>query len=94
MLPLIPALALAFVSFLSSAFVILRIIVPILPPHPLSRRVRPVSLPFLTESLYTDFITFSLSLAFLTSALFPPQTRAMSGLLLLTSWPSYCSLGK
>ncbi|OSX59418.1 hypothetical protein POSPLADRAFT_1184158 [Postia placenta MAD-698-R-SB12] len=41
MLPLIPALALAFVSFLSSAFVILRIIVPILPPHPLSRRVRP-----------------------------------------------------
>ncbi|TFY64480.1 hypothetical protein EVJ58_g2587 [Rhodofomes roseus] len=41
MIPLIPALALAFLSFLSSAFVILRIIIPILPPHPLSRRVRP-----------------------------------------------------
>ncbi|TFY82700.1 hypothetical protein EWM64_g1313, partial [Hericium alpestre] len=41
MFPLIPALALAFVSFLCSAFVILRIILPILPPHPLSRRVPP-----------------------------------------------------
>ncbi|KAH9943214.1 uncharacterized protein BXZ73DRAFT_97267 [Epithele typhae] len=41
MFPLIPTLVLAFISFLSSAFVILRIIIPILPPHPLSRRVRP-----------------------------------------------------
>ncbi|KAI0638426.1 hypothetical protein C8Q77DRAFT_1215235 [Trametes polyzona] len=41
MIPLIPALALAFVSFASSAFVILRILIPILPPHPLSRRVAP-----------------------------------------------------
>ncbi|KAJ7591515.1 hypothetical protein C8J56DRAFT_1014117 [Mycena floridula] len=41
MIPLIPALALVFVSFLCSAFVILRIIIPILPPHPLSRRVSP-----------------------------------------------------
>ncbi|TBU47242.1 hypothetical protein BD309DRAFT_1016512 [Dichomitus squalens] len=41
MFPLIPTLALAFVSFFSSAFVILRILIPILPPHPLSRRVRP-----------------------------------------------------
>ncbi|KAH9938012.1 uncharacterized protein B0H18DRAFT_503 [Fomitopsis serialis] len=41
MIPLIPALVLAFLSFLSSAFVILRIVIPILPPHPLSRRVRP-----------------------------------------------------
>ncbi|KAI0677299.1 hypothetical protein C8Q78DRAFT_1180593 [Trametes maxima] len=41
MIPLIPALALAFVSFVSSAFVILRILIPILPPHPLSRRVAP-----------------------------------------------------
>ncbi|CDO73787.1 hypothetical protein BN946_scf185015.g116 [Trametes cinnabarina] len=41
MVPLIPALALAFVSFISSAFVILRIVIPILPPHPLSRRVAP-----------------------------------------------------
>ncbi|TFK25967.1 hypothetical protein FA15DRAFT_703262 [Coprinopsis marcescibilis] len=41
MIPLIPALALAFVSFLASAFVILRIIIPILPPSPLSRRVSP-----------------------------------------------------
>ena len=43
MIPLIPTLALAFVSFICSAFVILRILIPILPPHPLSRRVRPVS---------------------------------------------------
>ncbi|KIK67707.1 hypothetical protein GYMLUDRAFT_68728 [Collybiopsis luxurians FD-317 M1] len=41
MIPLIPALALAFFSFLCSAFVILRIVIPILPPHPLSRRVAP-----------------------------------------------------
>ncbi|RDX53848.1 hypothetical protein OH76DRAFT_1431845 [Lentinus brumalis] len=41
MIPLIPTLALAFFSFISSAFVILRILIPILPPHPLSRRVRP-----------------------------------------------------
>ncbi|KAJ7724872.1 hypothetical protein B0H16DRAFT_1384673 [Mycena metata] len=41
MIPLVPALALAFLSFFSSAFVILRIVLPILPPHPLSRRVAP-----------------------------------------------------
>ncbi|KAF9450669.1 hypothetical protein P691DRAFT_700859 [Macrolepiota fuliginosa MF-IS2] len=41
MIPLVPALALAFASFLASAFVILRIIIPILPPHPLSKRVSP-----------------------------------------------------
>ncbi|KAL4076429.1 hypothetical protein V8B97DRAFT_1921875 [Scleroderma yunnanense] len=41
MIPFIPTLALAFVSFISSAFVILRIAIPILPPHPLSRRVPP-----------------------------------------------------
>jgi hypothetical protein len=32
MIPLIPTLALAFVSFISSAFIILRIVIPILPP--------------------------------------------------------------
>ncbi|KAK7054109.1 hypothetical protein R3P38DRAFT_2854727, partial [Favolaschia claudopus] len=41
MISLIPALALAFLSFFSSAFIILRIVLPILPPHPLSRRVAP-----------------------------------------------------
>ncbi|KAG2145792.1 hypothetical protein DEU56DRAFT_883282 [Suillus clintonianus] len=41
MIPFIPTLILAFVSFISSAFVILRIVIPILPPHPLSRRVSP-----------------------------------------------------
>ncbi|KIP02106.1 hypothetical protein PHLGIDRAFT_310310 [Phlebiopsis gigantea 11061_1 CR5-6] len=41
MLSLVPALALAIVSFISSAFVILRIVIPSLPPHPLSRRVPP-----------------------------------------------------
>ncbi|KAJ7228232.1 hypothetical protein GGX14DRAFT_611844 [Mycena pura] len=41
MIPLLPALALAFLSFFASVFVILRIVLPILPPHPLSRRVAP-----------------------------------------------------
>ncbi|KAF7355707.1 hypothetical protein MSAN_01488500 [Mycena sanguinolenta] len=41
MIPIVPTLALAFLSFLSSAFIILRIVLPILPPHPLSRRVAP-----------------------------------------------------
>ncbi|KAF9037860.1 hypothetical protein BDZ89DRAFT_1219832 [Hymenopellis radicata] len=41
MIPLIPSLALALFSFICSAFVILRIVIPILPPHPLSRRVAP-----------------------------------------------------
>ncbi|KAF8214004.1 hypothetical protein K438DRAFT_1956105 [Mycena galopus ATCC 62051] len=41
MIPIVPTLALAFLSFISSAFVILRIVIPILPPHPLSRRVSP-----------------------------------------------------
>ncbi|KAJ6475651.1 hypothetical protein DFH09DRAFT_445956 [Mycena vulgaris] len=41
MIPLLPALALAFLSFFSSVFVVLRIVIPILPPHPLSRRVAP-----------------------------------------------------
>ncbi|KAG2105097.1 uncharacterized protein F5147DRAFT_754033 [Suillus discolor] len=41
MIPFIPTLILAFVSFISSAFVIFRIVIPILPPHPLSRRVAP-----------------------------------------------------
>ena len=42
MIPLAPTLALAFLSFTCSVFVILRIVIPILPPHPLSRRVAPV----------------------------------------------------
>ncbi|KAF9232790.1 hypothetical protein BU15DRAFT_54645 [Melanogaster broomeanus] len=41
MIPFILTLALSFVSFIASAFVILRIVIPILPPHPLSRRVAP-----------------------------------------------------
>ncbi|CAA7260118.1 unnamed protein product [Cyclocybe aegerita] len=41
MFPLAPALVLAFISFIASAFTILRIVIPILPPHPLSKRVSP-----------------------------------------------------
>ncbi|TDL29653.1 hypothetical protein BD410DRAFT_892912 [Rickenella mellea] len=41
MIPLLPTLALALLSFVSSAAIILRIVIPILPPHPLSRRVAP-----------------------------------------------------
>ncbi|KZT42974.1 hypothetical protein SISSUDRAFT_1058109 [Sistotremastrum suecicum HHB10207 ss-3] len=39
--PLVPTLALALVSFFSSCFVVIQILLPILPPNPLSRRVRP-----------------------------------------------------
>jgi hypothetical protein len=46
MIPLIPALVLAFISLLASAFVVLRIVIPILPPSPLSRRVSPVGFYF------------------------------------------------
>lgn len=42
MLPLILELALAVVSLFASAFVVLWIVIPILPPNPLSRRVSPV----------------------------------------------------
>lgn len=38
---LIAIISLALVSFLFSAFVVLRIVIPVLPPHPLSRRVSP-----------------------------------------------------
>ncbi|KZP04567.1 hypothetical protein FIBSPDRAFT_843788 [Athelia psychrophila] len=41
MIPLIPTLVLAFISFIASVYVILRIVIPILPPSPLSRRVPP-----------------------------------------------------
>ncbi|KAF7332419.1 hypothetical protein MKEN_00123800 [Mycena kentingensis (nom. inval.)] len=41
MIPLLPTLALGLFSFFCSIFVILRIVLPILPPHPLSRRVAP-----------------------------------------------------
>ncbi|KIY52333.1 hypothetical protein FISHEDRAFT_35514 [Fistulina hepatica ATCC 64428] len=41
MFPFVVSLALAFFSFICSAFVILRILIPILPPHPFSRRVAP-----------------------------------------------------
>ena len=50
MIPLIPTLILALVSFLSSSFVILRVVLPVLPPHPLSRRVAPVSGSLLDQS--------------------------------------------
>ncbi|KAJ7068701.1 hypothetical protein C8F01DRAFT_978000 [Mycena amicta] len=41
MIPLVPTLVLGLLSFFSSIFVILRIVLPTLPPHPLSRRVAP-----------------------------------------------------
>ena len=86
MFPLIPALILAFVSFICSAFVILRILIPILPPHPLSRRVRPVSFSkYLTTAIHLTEISHSLNSVFLTIGQFPPQIRATSGLLVVTS---------
>lgn len=93
MIPLIPALVLAFLSFLCSAFVILRIIIPILPPHPLSRRVRPVRVLALRRLSYTDTAP-SLNLVFLTSVLFPRQTRATYGSQHAMLSPSYSSHGK
>ncbi|KAG6832186.1 hypothetical protein H0H92_004918 [Tricholoma furcatifolium] len=41
MIPLTPALSLSFFSFSCSVFTILRIVIPILPPSPLSKRVSP-----------------------------------------------------
>ncbi|KAH0587909.1 hypothetical protein H2248_006661 [Termitomyces sp. 'cryptogamus'] len=41
MISLVPAILLAFFSFLCSVFVILHIVIPILPPSPLSKRVSP-----------------------------------------------------
>ncbi|EIN10998.1 hypothetical protein PUNSTDRAFT_119820 [Punctularia strigosozonata HHB-11173 SS5] len=41
MIPLVPTLALAMLSFICSAFVILRIVISILPPGPFSRHVPP-----------------------------------------------------
>lgn len=40
---LVFTLTLALLSFISSAFVIVRIVLPILPPNPFSRTVPPVS---------------------------------------------------
>lgn len=38
-LPLTPVLALAILSFIASSYVIISTVLPILPPHPLSRRL-------------------------------------------------------
>lgn len=45
-IPLVPTLVLSLLSLFCSIFVVLRIVIPILPPHPLSRRVSPVSFSF------------------------------------------------
>ncbi len=74
MIPLIPSLALAFFSFLCSAFVILRIVIPILPPHPLSRRVAPVCRLFSAGYHVPDQLC-SLNSVFLTFALYLQLTR-------------------
>jgi hypothetical protein len=55
MFPLVSALALALLSFLASVFVILRVIIPVLPPHPLSKRVSPVSLQVLPLRIPNSF---------------------------------------
>lgn len=55
-MPAVAALTLAFLSFFSSGFIILRIIIPILPPHPLSKRVAPVSLS-IGFSIYISYVT-------------------------------------
>lgn len=57
MVSLVAALVLVFLSFIASAFIILRIVIPILPPHPLSKRVSPVS-SFLREAY--DWLIFSI----------------------------------
>ena len=95
MLPLIPTLALSFLSFIASAFVILRIIIPILPPHPLSRRVAPVRILF-TDPPHTHRPTChnSPNLVFQTSRHFPPQTRATFGSLHAIYWPSQSFYGR
>lgn len=88
MIPLIPTLALAFVSFICSAFVILRILIPILPPHPLSRRVPPVS------SL-SDFIVVRIQLTIenLTQSEFGlPNYRSISPADKSHLWLAFCDV--
>ena len=67
MIPLVPTLALAFLSFTCSVFIILRIVIPILPPHPLSRRVAPVRSIFLILVRLLTWLVYSPNLAFRTS---------------------------
>jgi hypothetical protein len=43
-IPIIPSLVLTLLSLLCSFFVILRTLIPVLPPHPFSSRVSPVSI--------------------------------------------------
>lgn len=78
--PLIPTLALSLLSLFCSAFVVLRIVIPILPPHPFSRRVSPVSsIIYLLHSHVFRLTNCSRSSVFPTSALSLPQTRVMFG---------------
>jgi hypothetical protein len=87
MIPLIPALALAFFSFISSAFIILRIVIPILPPSPLSRRVSPVwKLHSFRGQNYTDLRLYRQSLGCPPSDLSRQQIRVTSGWQALTYW--------
>lgn len=97
MISLVVALVLAFLSFIASAIVIFRIVIPILPPHPLSKRVPPVSFLFIARHmtvLRPSFLHCRPNLDFLPSDLSPPQINAISGWLGLTLSHFLCSPGK
>ena len=59
-IPLATSLVLAGISFSASVFVILRIVLPILPPHPLSKRVSPVRLFLLNDAANSPQSEFGL----------------------------------
>jgi hypothetical protein len=99
MIPLVPTLVLSFLSFFCSVFVILRTVIPILPPHPLSRRVAPVRCYFLLpgavtiHSVLTEGV-HSPNLVFRTSRSWCQLKRLISGSLLAIFSPSSVSSGR
>ena len=93
MISLIVALVLAFFSFIASAFIIFRIVIPILPPHPLSKRVPPVS-SFFSVPYDPHFLHCRPNLDSLPFDLSHLQINAISGSPGLTLSHFLCSRGK
>ncbi|PPQ79526.1 hypothetical protein CVT25_003408 [Psilocybe cyanescens] len=94
MVPLVSALILAFVPFISSAFVILRIFIPILPPHPLSELLNLALRDMTGSSFHCSFIHCRPNLDYPPTTRSHLRTRVISGSQALTSVPSQSLFGK